>query len=393
MTNRPFKFTKKWGRRFPWIFLGGIPWIISYVLIFTPPNVDPESGAWILFGWLLFTICLFDSFASICIVNYESLFPDKFRSVDERRSVTGTRVPIAVFGTVLGAIVPPLFITFGVLDSYILQAGIVFLVCIIALVILVPGSKEDQVTIDNYIAKCEEKTEKDSFIKDFKTAMKQKSFVAFVLLFFCYMVMVRSMTASIPYLVRFVLKMEASAISLIMLAFLLGVLISVPIWVKLARKTDNNRKVMLISGILVAILLTPLIFLENYLLFILVLFIWGLAEGGFWAMIAPVTADTIDESVVRTGERKEGIYNGFVAFFGRLAIAIQALSFSLIHYLTGFVEGATTQSDLAVWGIHIHLALIPMIFMLLGVLIFWKFYDLTPEKAKENQLKIKQMGL
>ncbi len=81
------------------------------------------------------------------------------------------------------------------------------------------------------------------------------------------------MTASIPYLVRFVLKMEASAISLIMLAFLLGVLISVPLWVKLARKTNDNRKVMIISGTLVAIFLTPLIFLENYILFIIVLFI------------------------------------------------------------------------------------------------------------------------
>ncbi|MCK4239297.1 MAG: MFS transporter, partial [Candidatus Lokiarchaeota archaeon] len=37
LTNRPFKFTKKWGRRFPWIFMGGIPWIFCYILIFMPP--------------------------------------------------------------------------------------------------------------------------------------------------------------------------------------------------------------------------------------------------------------------------------------------------------------------------------------------------------------------
>ena len=184
LTNKPFKFTKKWGRRFPWIFIGGTLWVISYILIFTPPNVDPQSGAWILFGWLVFTLCLFDTFETIFYVNFQSLFPDKFRSVEERRTATGIQTPIGIVGIVLGAVVPPLFITFGVLDSYILQAGIVFVVCLIALIALIPGSREDQVTIDRYIAKCDEKVEKDSFIKDFKTALKQKTFVAYVILFF-----------------------------------------------------------------------------------------------------------------------------------------------------------------------------------------------------------------
>ena len=78
LTDRPFKFTKKWGRRFPWIIMGGIPWVLSYVLIFTPPNVDPVDGQWILFGWLVMSMCLYDTFASIFWVNYASLFPISF---------------------------------------------------------------------------------------------------------------------------------------------------------------------------------------------------------------------------------------------------------------------------------------------------------------------------
>ena len=34
LTNRPFKFTKKWGRRFPWILIGGFPMGFCYFLIF-----------------------------------------------------------------------------------------------------------------------------------------------------------------------------------------------------------------------------------------------------------------------------------------------------------------------------------------------------------------------
>lgn len=392
LTDRPFKFTKRWGRRFPWLLTAGFPWILSYIIIFTPPNVDPVDGQWILFVWFAFTICLYDTLATLFMVNYDALFPDKFRSAEERRLVTGTRVPIAVFGTVFGAILPPLFITFGNKQSYIIQAGIVFLVCLIALFVCLPGCREDQMRIDCYLESCED-LEKLSFFKEFKTALKQRTFIAYIILFFCYMVLVRSMTSSIAYAVRFILKMEASAISYIMLAFLIGVLISVPLWVKLANKTNDNRKVMLISGTLVGLLVSPLIILEDYTLIIITLFIWGLAEGGFWAMLSPVFADTIDESVVETGERREGLYNGFLAFFARLAIAAQALSFAITHTLTGFVEGSETQSDLAVWGIHVHLALVPMISMLIGVFIFWKFYDLTPEKVHEVQLKLKQLKL
>ena len=47
LIDRPFKFTKKWGRRFPFVFVGGVPWIITYVLLFIPPDVDPVSGMWI----------------------------------------------------------------------------------------------------------------------------------------------------------------------------------------------------------------------------------------------------------------------------------------------------------------------------------------------------------
>ena len=65
LTDRPFRFTKKWGRRFPWVMIGGILWVISYILIFTPPSVDPKSGALIIFAWLIFATCLFDTFASI----------------------------------------------------------------------------------------------------------------------------------------------------------------------------------------------------------------------------------------------------------------------------------------------------------------------------------------
>lgn len=395
LTNRPFKFTKKWGRRFPWIMLGGLPMGFCYYLIFTPPTVDPQStsGALILFGWFVFVTCLFDTFHTIFFVNWQSLFPDKFRSVSERRTSTAWNIILGVIGLALGAMIPPLLVTFGDLQSYVIQGIAVFAFGLITMILAIPGYREDQVTIDRYIESYVKEAKRISFITELKLVFKQKSFVAFIVMYMMYQTLVVSMTASLPYVVRFILKMPAQATTLMMAALLIGVMVSTPFWIKYAQKTNDNRKVMLISSILLGIFLIPMLFIRTYELMLINLIVWGIALGGYWAMIFPVISDVIDESVVRNEERKEGTLTGIQQFFGRLGIIIQAMSFALAHSLTGFVEGADTQSESAIWGIHVHLALVPMICILFGAVVFWKFYDLKPDKISENQLRIKQLKL
>ena len=123
--------------------------------------------------------------------------------------------------------------------------------------------------------------------------------------------------------------------------------------------------------------------------------LWGAGLGGFWTMISPVLADVIDDSIVKFHKRDEGIYNGFQQFFGRMGLFFQVIIFTIVHELTGFKERAplAVQPPSAILGIQIHFALIPAIVMLIGTLIFWKFYKLTPDVVTQNQLKVKELGL
>jgi len=199
------------------------------------------------------------------------------------------------------------------------------------------------------------------------------------------------MTASVPYLVDNILGVGEKATTPIFAGFLIGAIISTPFWVKAAHKTNNNKKIMVYCGLLMGIFTIPLIFLEELLFIIIAMVIWGLSIGGYWAMIAPVLADVIDESIVTLKRRQEGVYAGFQQFFGRLAIFFQALSFTLAHLLTDFA--AHPEAAAAKIGIHIHLAVVPMICILIGTFVFWKWYDLTPEKVAENQRIIKELNL
>ena len=393
ITDRSFKFTKKWGRRFPWIMIGGVPWVISYFLVFTPPEVDPVSGAWILFGWLVFTTCLFDTFNSIWWVNYYALFPDKFRLPEERRTVSGFMTSIGVIGITLGGIIPPLIVTYGDLRSYIIQAGFVVIVGLILLLLSTPGSRDDQVYVDRFLAKWEKGIERESFIGVLKTSMRQRSFLAYIAIYTFYQAITYSIQASIPYVVRFVLKMEARGQLYLQIGFLIGALISIPLWMKLARKWENNKKSLLFASLLMVIFTVPLAFLDNIVLLLIAMIFWGVSLGGFWILTIICFAEVIDNAAVETGKREEGVYNGIRQFFARLAIIMQAVSFAIMHTLTGFVEGAETQSAQAIWGIQVHFGLIPAVFVIIGALIFWKFYDLTPEKVTTNREKLKELKL
>ena len=189
--------------------------------------------------------------------------------------------------------------------------------------------------------------------------------------------------------------MEEKVQTLLSAGFLVGALISSPLWAYIAQKTDNNKKVMLINSLLLTVFTIPFIFLNSVFIALIVMIFWGFGLGGFWTMLAPVFGDVINEAVVNNEKRQEGIFNGFLQFFGRLAILVQAISFASVHTITGFVEGGAigVQPASAIWGIHVHFALIPVIFMFLATLIFWKFYDLTPDKVKLNQDRIIELNL
>ena len=53
LTDRPMRWTDKWGVRRPWILVGAIGTIIFFFLLMAPPNLDVKSDPWPMF-WYIF---------------------------------------------------------------------------------------------------------------------------------------------------------------------------------------------------------------------------------------------------------------------------------------------------------------------------------------------------
>lgn len=392
LTDRPFTFTKKLGRRFPWILIGAVGWLFMYILIFTPPTLDPINGAIILFIWLAATTSIYDTFSSIKSTNFQSLFPDKFRG-EERKKASGIMGFIGFFGIALGSILPSLFTEGGTPQDYLTQAIVLVIVGLVGALLMIPGTRDDQYAVDRYLEQCEEETERESFIEMFKTTLKQRNYRWIVIIYFMLQTVTALLLSSIYYLTAFILQDEGATL-IIMVSFLLGALISAPVWTLLAKKMQNNRKMMIINGVVEVLFLTPLLIGQTLMVILIGAGLFGFAFGGhaviFRGLVFP---DVIDESVAEMGKRREGTFVGVRDFFGRLSFLAQAGIFAFIHIITGFNSAATVQTPLAIFGIQAHLALVPMILTAIITIMIWKLYDITPEKSEEINKKIMSLKL
>ncbi len=422
LTEKPTFLSKKLGRRFPWIIFGALVWVFSFVLIFAvPTSIRSNQGA--VFTWMVLTICLYDTLYSVWEVNYQSTFVDKFRSHNVRNKAASIAIVIGVFGIAAGALLPTFIVEYSFTDplwafstyidfssvfalnssifsttvdnsSTFITNGWVFSIAgFILIFVMIPGVKETPKMIERYM-KSIETEEKEGFFKQLRKAFTHRNFVAFILLFFFYQAATMSLTGSIHYVGKYFLG-DVSKTTPIFAAMLVGALISIPIWLYFIKKVQNNQKMITIAALLIGASFIPMIFLRSQIGFIIALVFWGMSFGGFWLIMTPAMADSIDEIVVKTGKRNDGIFLGFRAFFGRLSFAVQALSFWALHELTGFNSdpNATTQTDLALWGINFHLALIPAILVIIGALVFWKLNTLNKEKVAEIKQQLKKMDL
>lgn len=391
LADKPRSFWKKYGKRLPWVVIGGIGTALGFILIFAIPDVNPQTDWLFTFAWLLVSVCLFDTLFSMFDTNYTAIIPDKFRTDKQRVRLASFQVGLGLFGTVLAVVVSPMFIVYGQKSSFLTMAITIGVIGIILVLLQLYGIKEDKAMIQIYFEQYKQK-EQVKFLKVLKICIKQKNFSGFLILYTFYQTTISLLLGSIPYLVRFILGEEAIIESFILVGYIVAGLLSLPIWGKLALK-KGNKKILFAGGFVIMVGTVPFLFLNSIIIAIIAASIVGIGLIGFWVVLNPLISDIIDEAIANSGVRQEGLYMGVRTFFGRIAIMLQAVIFGIVHILTGFTPASPIQSDLAIFGIRLQMGLIPGIIMTIGLIIFWQFYDLTPEKKLMVRKRLNELGV
>ncbi|MHA1376081.1 MAG: MFS transporter [Promethearchaeota archaeon] len=84
LSDKSTRFTAKWGKRFPLIMMGAIPWVIIPIFLYTAPSLL-LVGQLGVFLWFLIVQSINDTAFSLMDVNRVGLFPDKFRHDKDRK--------------------------------------------------------------------------------------------------------------------------------------------------------------------------------------------------------------------------------------------------------------------------------------------------------------------
>ena len=407
LVDRNMRFTRKWGRRFPWIAIGVIPWVFSVYLHFSVPNIDAATNPWAVFGWLLLTLVLLDTFGTLVNINYSTLRIDKFRTEYERRRFTRYYAPLDILAIVLGMLLPPLFtglIPGDLKAGYSMMGAIIAVIALIFAILSLHGNREDKIMIDRYYSP--ESIKQMNFFKAFKEALTSRTFMVWFIFGTCLGIQITLVVVNMLYLTTFVLQVGGDMFFLILGLNLVGTLISIPIWLKYIKKINNNKKALVIAGLASVAALFPLTFFQGLIDLLIMAFILGLAQGGLNSYVYTIISPSVTEDViVKMGKNQKGVLLGVSALLGRLVSSIDEFIVAVVHNTTGFIEGNETYADmlsavtlaggdinLVLIGIRLIQGVIPALVLLLGVLIIWKFFPLTQERILNNKAKMQELG-
>ncbi len=391
LCDKSKRFTSRWGKRFPFIIMGGIPWCFVVIFLFMVPSIS-QIGQLGVFFWLLFFLCLYDAVFSLFDINRVALFPDKFRDSKDRRIAGTITTVLETTGILLGILIPVLIIEMlGGETGWTIQAFVIAGLSFGIFLLMIPGVREGPEIRERRARLGEE--EPVPFFTGMKSTLKDKNFIAYMAFYVSYTSSMGLVMASLPFFVEDILQMSKIG-EIILLFYIFSVIAAAPLWYKLSFKIGIKR-VALIGAVMLSCMGIPLLFIpvgpRGLPLAIIIFMIAGAADGAIISMTMPLFSSIIDKAAVSTGKRQEGLYNGTFLFFSRVGIAYSAIVFWIVRTFTGYKSGSTSPAELM--GLRIQIALFPLLIVFIGIFIFWKFYNITSEQIESNAKKLRQLDL
>jgi GPH family glycoside/pentoside/hexuronide:cation symporter len=388
ITDRPMKWTKKWGLRAPWVVISAFPILIFYFLIWTPPE---SASDMVIFLWFIIITCIFDTFFSIYNDHVYGGFTNQFPSeYERRRSFAIATILMGLIITGMG-IAGNFIVVYGDRGSFFTYAIVMVVLLLIFNFILFAGIGESEQMKTMFLTSFE-KAEAKSFAKTMKTALKQRNFSVSLAGYTCEITAMTLVSASTIYMYRYVYRLDYAYAAIPGIAGLIGFVIVVPFWYNYARK-HGFKKTYWVCFILHGLTFIPFLFITDYLSIIIFTFISAMFYSGEVTMLMPVASDTYDEVSSVMEKRVDATLVGVRTFFFRVAFLAVGIIIPLVHILTLFDPNVDVQSPLAVWGVRVHAALIPMLILIGMGIIFRKYYTLEGKEKEALVRKLKDIGI
>ena len=397
LTDKPMRWSKKYGMRTPWIIIGAILTIIFFYFIFWIPFdiSDVKSNPWPLFLYMITIKCLFDTGYSLYTTHFYGSFGNIFRTKEQRRKGSLLFVFTGAGAVILTLIVlvPGIIVT-GDPSSYTRFALVASIILVISLILFIPGIYENEDVRNRYLQIFEHlEKQKMPYFKFLKTTFAQKNFLVWVVAYSLYVTANTLHFTNLLYFLIIVLKADIQAIQIYSMAFFLSFIPSNIIMSYFIAKKKSPVNSFIIGLFGISIFYFSLLWIPNLTLLYLFAIIGGVSTGAMGCVFMYMISDTMDEVNVACGRHVEAGVVGLQNFFLRVAFIAVGVIIAGVHIATGYVPGSVEQTELATWGIRIIPGVFSSSFCLIAAILALKFYDLKGEKKDQLMAQLEKLGL
>ncbi len=390
--------SRRWGRRLPWMFYGAIPFGIFFFLQWIVPrfSANQSENIWPLFWYYVAIGVLSQSFYTVVNLPYTAMTPELTQDYDERTSLNSYRFTFSIGGSILSLILA-LIIFIKIADrqqAYLVLAGVCTVISILGLYWCVFGVRDRILAFEAKRILAEEPASLP-FFEQLKIVFSNRPFL-FVIGIYLFSWLGVQITASIiPYFVVNYMRLKESDVPPVLIAVQGTALLMLFVWGALSKKL--GKKVVYFLGMSLWIIAAAgLFFLQPGQIVLMYVMAVMAGVGVSTAYLIPwsMIPDVIELDELQTGQRREGIFYGFMVLLQKFGLAFGLFLVGNALQVSGFKESVAgsplpIQPESALFAIRIAVGPIPTVCLICGLVLTY-FYPITREMHAEIMLKLKE---
>ncbi|MGN0505852.1 MAG: MFS transporter [Lachnospiraceae bacterium] len=343
----------KFGRRRPWLVIGAPLLVLCYIMFFNPPAFMQPGSA---FAYVLIMYMLTGTLDSLISSNYGALFPELFKSDNERAKTNALRQVFQLTAMVLSIALTPV-ITEKI--GFSMTALVYGILAVAVIWFMAFGAHEDLSLMEK---------PKPGLFASIKAVAMNPKFWKYGLTNAAFTASISLVQAGVPFYVKYYLgRSDGMSSTLLLGVTILSAIIFIPVWFKIIKKFTimpawRASFAMIVLGML------PLYFAPSLNSAIVIVIVFGFGMAGVQASMDLVAARILDEDAKKYGVNREGIYSSLLGVLNKTSGLFVSAGYLLVDRIFGFESG---EQPGAVPGeaSRFLMVLFPAILLLVGFLM------------------------
>lgn len=362
----------RWGRRRPYLLLGGVTVAVSLAFLFSAPLYESMYAR---LAYVLGLFIIVQTGVTIFMVPYYAMPAEMTDDSYQRTKLMSTRAFFSLSGGLIGGVIAPWIVISagGEEKGYALMSVVVAVICGGAFVAAFFGTGRARFAgrdVHTIPVK-----------QQIKVALSNRPFNMFMVSFVIYVTGMGCFSGTVPYFARHTLE-RPEALSVIWFFILVPAILAIPLWTIVTKTVEKKNCFiaalgMMATGSLCLFLVDSQSSLPQVWLFCV---IFGLGFGGTQVIAWSILPDVIQWDRWLSGMERGGIFSGGMIAFEKTGFALGSLAAGAILSIFGYLESAgketVEQTSDALMGIRIATDVAPAILFVIAALIMLA-YPLT----------------